>query len=546
MSVGRSSAWALLLCCACYGKARESLLGTPPSPTPPSPTPPPIPTSAYDPSFACPASGPVVSASAIRRQAKVHYVNTLREFLSPLSATDLTAVMGTIQAQIDLMPEDSSPFFSHNDTSLTPSHAGAAFEIGFALGNLLAANDTYVGELASVCGAGSTRASLTGTCANAFVTHFALKAFRRPPTAAEVADLLVDPTSTTTPPAKLDLTTTQGLAPLLIRLLAHPRLFYRLDDEGALVAGTDGSGGTYQLSKYELLSKLTYLFWDAPPTDALYLHVHNADLTQPSQRTALVSTLLGDPRARAGVGDFYAEWLGLENIPQLDSMNSLSYKTFAAGENINVAGHNHRADMIREIVDLTSHYTFNGTGRYEDLMNSPYSFARTTDLAQLYGLTTAWDCTDKTLVPFPSSAPRSGLLTRAAFLITGVEYTDPIIKGKHIRFQILCDVLPPPPPTVNVVPVKQDAVHTTRYLSEQATAGTASDPMQCMGCHQWMNPLGFATESYDSLGRYRTVEKKFDPTTGQQDGQVPVTTAVTGYLFTNDTQQLASGTDLNA
>src|SRR4029077_18220226 len=117
-------------------------------------------------------------------------------------------------------------------------------------------------------------------------------------------------------------------------------------------------------------------------------------------------------------------------------------------------------------------------------LTSPYSFARTMDLAKLYGLGSTWDGTPATLVPFPATAPRSGLLTRAAFLITGVEYTDPIIKGKNIRFKVLCNTLPPPPPTVNVVPVTQDATHTTRYLTEQVTAGTRNDPYQCMQCHQ--------------------------------------------------------------
>jgi hypothetical protein len=228
-------------------------------------------------------------------------------------------------------------------------------------------------------------------------------------------------------------------------------------------------------------------------------------------------------------------------------MNSLSYATFAAGENINVIGHNHRADMIQEIIDLTSFYTFNGKGRYDDLMNSPLSFARTTDLAKLYGLTSTWDGTDDaTLVPFPSGQPRTGLLTRAAFLINGVEYTDPIIKGHNIRFNVLCNVLPPPPPTVNVVPVTQDAVHTTRWLVEQATAGTSSNPQECMQCHAQMNPLGFVTEDYDSLGRYRTNELKFNSTTGQQDGSVPVDTPAVGNVVPGDTRNLPDGVALNA
>jgi hypothetical protein len=514
------------LCSGCVGKIFSS--GNSPTQTQQQ--------AAYNPAFAC--TTPTLAATPIRRLARVHYINSVQGFLSQMNATDLATVMGDIQTQISLIPEDSSPFFSRNDTSLTEEHAGGVFELAFALGSILAENSTYVGELATVCGAGSTQASLTGACANTFAAYYAQKAFRRPATAAELATLLLDPTSTTTPQATLDLTTVNGLTLYLVRLLAHPRFYYRLDNEGTLVSGTDGtSGATYQLSNYELLSKLTFLFWDGPPTDALYTQIQSADLTQLSQLRNLVSTIVNDPAAQNGVENFYSEWLGIQSLPQLDSMNSASYATFAQGENINVAGHNHRADMIQEVIDLTTYYTFGTTGRYDDLMESPYSFSRTTDLAKLYGLSTTWDGTPATLTQFPASQPRSGLLTRAAFLITGVEYTDPIIKGKNLRFNILCDVLPPPPPTVNVVPVKQDTVHTTRWLVEQVTAGTPSNPYQCMQCHSQMNPLGFLSENYDSLGRFRTLEQKFDPTTGMLVNQVPVTTAAVASLYPGDTQE---------
>ncbi|HEX4633361.1 MAG TPA: DUF1588 domain-containing protein, partial [Gemmatimonadales bacterium] len=197
-------------------------------------------------------------------------------------------------------------------------------------------------------------------------------------------------------------------------------------------------------------------------------------------------------------------------------------------------------------VDLTQYYTFATSGQYTDLVNSPYSFARTTDLAKLYGLSTVWDGTASTLTPFPTAQPRTGLLTRAAFLISGTEYSDPIIKGKNVRFNVLCQVLPPPPPTVNVVPVREDSTHTTRWLVEQATAGTSSNPAQCLQCHGSMNPLGFVSEDYDSLGRYRTHELKFDDTTGVQNGSVPVNTPDVGALFPGDTQLLQDAVALDA
>src|SRR5690606_17046352 len=157
-----------------------------------------------------------------------------------------------------------------------------------------------------------------------------------------------------------------------------------------------------------------------------------------------------------------------------------------------------------EVLDMAQYYTLAVEGRYEDLMTSPYSFARSQTLAKIYGVST-WNGTTSGLVRFPSADRRAGILTRAAFLSANSEYTRPIVKGKRIRVDILCDEIPPTPPGLIVDPLIQEPHLTTAQVVTRTTGSNT-----CMTCHSQMNPLGFASENFDSLGRARSIESKFD------------------------------------
>src|SRR5262249_33740184 len=138
--------------------------------------------------------------------------------------------------------------FTNGDTSLAADHVNGVVDIALELGQTLAASDAYVGQLAKVCGAGSTRASLSNAaCLDTFAAYYALKALRRPATSAELTDFKADYTQS-------------GLALWIARLIAHPRFYYRFDNEGTKLSGQDGTDATYKLTKYELLSRITFLF----------------------------------------------------------------------------------------------------------------------------------------------------------------------------------------------------------------------------------------------------------------------------------------------
>jgi hypothetical protein len=381
---------------------------------------------------------------------------------------------------------------------------------------------------------GSDRTSLEkDPCLTRFVTYYGRKAFRRPLSAAEIDDFKAFYHQVVTAGS-------DGLAALVGRLLAHPNFYYRFDSDGVTVSGTDGKDAVYRLSKWELLSKMTFLFWASPPTDALYDRVANVDITTDENLKPLLDDILADPRAEQGILNFYGEWLHLDKtlLPGTDG-NVLADQSVLVSAGLDSLPPTHRDDMIKEVLDLSAHYSLRTEGRLDDILTSPYSFAKTPALAKIYGVP-VWDGTKEHLVSFPPGQ-RSGLLTRAAMVASNSEYTRPIIKGVRIRSRLLCGMTPPPPPGLNIKPLEHTADKTTRQAVEAVTADAT-----CSSCHKSFNALGFLTENYDPLGRFRGTETIFQDMTAKVVSQLPVDTKAAANLDVGDSKVLADGVELGA
>jgi hypothetical protein len=151
-----------------------------------------------------------------------------------------------------------------------------------------------------------------------------------------------------------------------------------------------------------------------------------------------------------------------------------------------------------------------------DVFTSPLSFARTADHARLYR-TTAW--VGDGPPPELPAGERGGLLTRLWFLAGGSISTRPILRGAFLRKYLLCDDVAPPPVNVAAALPERQLGETTRQVVEELTErpGTA-----CASCHAALiNPLGFAFEGFDALGRSRNEERLFDDD-GRQIASLPV------------------------
>jgi hypothetical protein len=192
--------------------------------------------------------------------------------------------------------------------------------------------------------------------------------------------------------------------------------------------------------------------------------------------------------------------------------------------------------MIEEAREAVR-WTLAKGGTLADVLTNKKNFARTPDLAKIYGAAVYSGQGEPQDLP----APREGLLTRAAFLSTGSANTRPIMKGVFIRTALLCDQIPPPPNNASATPIELSPTLTTREIIERLTEGEGT---ACAGCHKpLINPLGFASENFDALGRARTAQALFDAQ-GKRLGERPVNTQTTPRLSAGDTRASAGMGDL--
>jgi cellulase/cellobiase CelA1 len=185
---------------------------------------------------------------------------------------------------------------------------------------------------------------------------------------------------------------------------------------------------------------------------------------------------------------FTERWLGLERLIQVTRDATLYPELTEAV----------RRDMLKETAKVVGGVWREG-GSLEDLLRADHSYMSDA-LAQYYGLTPGQGPADADGFREVPLDTQTGLLTHGSLLTTHSLPTSssPIHRGKLIRERFLCQELPPPPANLDTSPPPVDPSLSTR----ERYAQHASDPA-CRGCHELVDPIGFAFERYDAVGRWR-------------------------------------------
>jgi len=326
------------------------------------------------------------------------------------------------------------------------------------------------------CAAGADRAS----CGQAFLASFVPRAFRRKPTAQELAPLTQLFNSGAAE------SYAKGIELVIQTVLQSPQFLYRVDSLKSPTPET----GAIALGGYELASRLAFTLWGSAPDAELLDAAAAGQLVTPADVEREARRLLDDPRAHDVVRDFGEQWLGLSRL------NGAARD--GAGLEPNVLSRSLQESLTR-FLDATY---FGDQSSFERLFQSPEVWLNDS-LAGLYGAaapTSGFEA--RTL-----GEPRFGLLTQPGLLalLSHSNQTAPVIRGVFVRERFLCLPVSPPPPNLNAVPPDPDPNATTRERFRQHTEQAA-----CSGCHQLIDGVGFGFERYDQLGRYRATENGFD------------------------------------
>jgi mono/diheme cytochrome c family protein len=315
--------------------------------------------------------------------------------------------------------------------------------------------------------------------AKAQFSVFMSRAFRRPVTAAEV-DKYYSLVST-----RLD----QGDGFKIAMNAAHRAVlcsphFLFLVEEGP------------RLNDYELAARLSYFLWRTSPDATLRKLAANGELSKPEVLRRETERLINSPRFDAFINDFLNHWLNLREIEATTPDRDLFPEYF-------VSYHDGTQDSLLHdsIIRETRAFVRDLIARdleIQRLVKSPETFLNQR-LAEHYELPPVKG-TELRPIALPAESVRGGLLTQASVLKVTANgaNTSPVVRGVWILERILGTPAPPPPPDAGSIEPDTRGATTIR---QQLAKHMASE--SCAGCHQKIDPPGFALESFDPVGRYR-------------------------------------------
>jgi mono/diheme cytochrome c family protein len=329
-------------------------------------------------------------------------------------------------------------------------------------------------------------------CARLALDRFARRAYRRPVTGGEVAQLL-----------KLFNLAIEngdgferGIQLAVQAALVSPHFLFRVEllNSGRRYSRDSKSSKTLPIGDYELASRLSYFLWSSMPDDELFELAEDDQLSCPDVLEAQVLRMRKDPKSRAFVENFTGQWLQLRNL-KIVNPDRGRFPSF--DEPL-------REAMIRE-TELFFASVMNEDRSLGDLLDADYTFVNGR-LARHYGMEGV-NGEEFRRVSIPAGR-RGGLITQASILTvtSNPTRTSPVKRGKWILEQILGTPPPPPPPDVPELDSGSNTV-LTGSIRQRMEAHRANP--NCASCHSRMDPLGFSLEHYDAVGAWRDKDGEF-------------------------------------
>ncbi len=401
----------------------------------------------------------------LRRLSHVEYQNTVATIF-PYAA----------ELELNFAPDNVVEDFSNNADALIvfPLLGDQYRETAETLGQVFAQNLAHHLD----CNPDEAGAA---ACVSELLGGFATQIFRRPLSAEEAQRYFDIWFSIATEDGYLT-----GIQWMMTAMLQSPHFLYRSE------VGRWQDTGYYALTAYEIATELAYNLTGNPPDDALYAAASSGALLTEETILEHANRLM---QTHAGSHQFWVfmqTWLGLEQLEQVTRSPEV-YPELTPSIRESMLGQTQR--LTRE--------AFNG-GLLQELFDNPNTYLNE-ELARFYGI--EMDTTDMDSGGYARVSQnekyRGGLLTEGSFLATYAKAnsSSPIHRGILVREKLFCQHLPPPPANLDTSPPEMDLSKSTRerYIEH------AQNPA-CNGCHNLIDPIGFAFEHFDGIGRYRELD----------------------------------------
>ena len=243
-----------------------------------------------------------------------------------------------------------------------------------------------------------------------------------------------------------------------------------------------------KLDHFSIASRLSYFLWKSIPDEQLFHFAKGKKLDQPKILRKQVDRMLADPRAERFISDFCGQWLRLSEIDATSPDKAL-YPEYD--------------DLLKQsMIDETEafiHHLFQEDLSSSNLIDSKFAFLNRR-LAEHYDIEGVKGQRLRKVDLEPDSR-RGGLMTQASVLKVTANGTNtsPVRRGAWVLTHLLGQPPNPPPPTIGSVEPDTRGTNTMRELLAKHR-----DNATCNACHRMIDPPGFALESFDVIGGFRT------------------------------------------
>ncbi len=285
----------------------------------------------------------------------------------------------------------------------------------------------------------------------------------------------------------------EGIALMIQRVLADPKFIFRIEQEPENIA----AGETYPVSDLDLAARLSFFLWSSIPDQQLLDVAKAGRLSNDREIDRQVQRMLEDPRSAAFTSNFAGQWLALRNLeshaPVIDQFPDFD-------------------DLLRDSLRRETELVFDALVRENrpvtEILTADFTFVNER-LAMHYGIPGIKGERFRRVELEGDLVVRAGILGKASSMTVPSQpgRTSPVKRGFWVLATVLGVEPPPPPPNVPIVQPAQagsagnaDVPSLREWMENHRT-----NPV-CAGCHGIMDPIGFALESFDAIGRYRESE----------------------------------------
>jgi hypothetical protein len=435
--------------------------------------------------------------SKLRRLTRTETLNTLKALVGEVVFDD-NQIQGRLR---DLLKDEMSDSPTSISERHSVYHAKILADVALIASNLVINNPE---ARARVFGSCASQSVIAETCVRTYLQNFGLKVYRRPLTASEINRHFLFyqkfPAGTT------------GLRYSLALLLQSPAMAFHVEEGSDTLAN-----GRVRLTDYEVASRISYRAAGTMPDAALFAAAQSGELRTLEGVKKHVERMMATATGRQKVQDFFRYYGRLTRVP-------VPADAVAASLGFPVTGLSD--EMKQEAFDFANHIVWSKSGTFADLMTANLAFPKSERMAKIFETPVSVNGQ-----PVTTRIQHSGFFNRPALLVGSSPRTSPILRGAHMRKDFLCDSLGAPPANAAQVaestPIDYNTM-TNREIVEAQTSGTS-----CKGCHTMINPIGFAFEGFDSLGRVRQSEHLFD-STGRIVKTYPLNTSVNQPMLDNN------------